>query len=111
MGATPYGRRGRVPKSLGSSGSMRFMMRRIDPELPRLFGTLPRLPSGVAPIPSYSERSQTTAYYQPGSPLGHRPGTYFVNTYNLPARPNSGMEALSLHEALPGHHPQLALPQ
>ena len=89
----------------------RELMKRIDPELPKLFGTLPRLTYGVAAIPSYAERSQTTAYYEPGSPLSHRAGTYYVNTYNLPMRPKWEMEALSVHEAVPGHHLQIALAQ
>jgi uncharacterized protein (DUF885 family) len=89
----------------------RELMKRIDPELPKLFGTLPRLTYGVSPIPAYAERSQTTAYYQPGSPRSHRAGIYYVNTYNLPMRPKWEMEALSVHEAVPGHHLQIALAQ
>jgi uncharacterized protein (DUF885 family) len=89
----------------------RIIAKRIDPELAHLFGKLPRLPYGVIPVPLFKAPSQTTAYYQPGSPQAGRPGYYFVNTYNLHARPKYEMEALSLHEAVPGHHLQLSLAQ
>ena len=89
----------------------RDICKRADPELPRLFGTLPRLPYGVVPVPAYAEKSQTTAYYEPGSPAAGRPGQFFANTYDLKARPKWEMEALSLHEAVPGHHLQIALAQ
>jgi uncharacterized protein (DUF885 family) len=82
-----------------------------DPELVRLFGKLPRNQYGVIPIPEFKAPSQTTAYYQPGAPSAGRPGYYFVNTYNLKARPKWEMEALSLHESVPGHHLQLSLAQ
>ena len=89
----------------------RDIAKRVDPELVRLFGKLPRLTYGVVPIPSYAEKSQTTAYYQPGSPQAGRPGYFYANTYDLSSRPKWEMEALTLHEAVPGHHLQIALSQ
>lgn len=89
----------------------RDIAKRIDPELVKLFRTLPRLPYGVVPVPSYAEKSQTTAYYWPGSHEAGRPGYYFANTYALHTRPKWEMEALTLHEAVPGHHLQLSLAQ
>jgi uncharacterized protein (DUF885 family) len=89
----------------------RVIVKKIDPELAHEFGKLPRLTYGVTPIPDFKAPSQTTAYYEPGSPVAGRAGQYFVNTYNLRARPKWEMEALSLHESVPGHHLQIALAQ
>jgi uncharacterized protein (DUF885 family) len=89
----------------------RDIAKRIDPELIRFFGKLPRLPYGVLPVPSYSERSQTTAYYQPGSVQAGRPEYFYANTYALDTRPRWEMEALTSHEAVPGHHLQISLAQ
>ncbi|HEX4962112.1 MAG TPA: DUF885 domain-containing protein [Thermoanaerobaculia bacterium] len=89
----------------------RDICKRIDPGLVKLFGRLPRLTYGVIPVPSYSEKSQTTAYYDAGSLAGGRPGYFYANTYDLKSRPKWEMEALTLHEAVPGHHLQIALAQ
>ena len=89
----------------------RDIMKRADPGLMALFGKLPRTTYGIVPVPEYSEKSQTTAYYERSSVKGGKPGYYFVNTYALHTRPKWEMEALSLHEAVPGHHLQISLAQ
>ncbi|MBW3660983.1 MAG: DUF885 domain-containing protein [Gemmatimonadetes bacterium] len=86
-------------------------LKRADPELAALFGTLPRLPYGVKAVPAFAEKSQTTAYYRRGSAEAGRPGWFFANTYALDTRPKWEMEALTLHEAVPGHHLQIARAQ
>ena len=89
----------------------RDIAKRIDPELIRLFGTLPRTPYGVIPVPSYAEKTTTTAYYNSGSPEANRPGYFYANLYDLKSRPKWEMEALTLHEAVPGHHLQISIAQ
>ena len=89
----------------------RDIAKRADPQMMKLFKTLPRTPYGVQPVPTYAEKSQTTAYYYPGAVETGRPGYFFANTYALETRPKWEMEALTLHEAVPGHHHQIALAQ
>jgi uncharacterized protein (DUF885 family) len=89
----------------------RDICKRADPELAPLFGRLPQTPYGLRPIPDAIAPSQTTAYYDPGSFNVGRPGNMFANTYKLDARPKWEMEALTLHEAVPGHHLQISLAQ
>lgn len=89
----------------------REVCKRIDPKLPALFGTLPRLTYGVREIPRFMAPTQTTAYYQPGSPQRGEPGWFYANTYALDQRPTYEFIPLSLHEAVPGHHFQIALAQ
>ncbi len=86
-----------------------FVLKKMDGELPRLFKTLPRMPYGIREVPEYAAPGETAAYYSPGLGDGTRAGVYYVNTYDLPSRPLYEIEALSLHEAVPGHHLQLAL--
>jgi len=83
--------------------------RGIEPQLPKLFGHLPKATFGIRPIPDASAPTTTTAYYQPPSMDGTRPGNFYVNLYKPETRPNWEVEVLTAHESVPGHHLQIAL--
>jgi uncharacterized protein (DUF885 family) len=83
--------------------------KRMDGQLPRLFATLPRLPYDIQEIPASIAEKTTGAYYSPAPGDGRTPGSYYVNTSLLASRPLYVIEALSFHEAVPGHHLQMAL--
>lgn len=82
-----------------------------DGNMPKLFATLPRLPYGVRPIPAETAPSSPAAYYMPGSPKVGISGTFYVNTSKLDQRCLYELPALVSHEAVPGHHNQIALQQ
>ncbi|MBL8298277.1 MAG: DUF885 domain-containing protein [Rhodanobacteraceae bacterium] len=86
-----------------------FIAKRIDGELPKYFAALPRLPYGVAPVPAAIAPYYTTGRYSPAPAGGKGAGFYWVNTWKLEARPLYALPALTLHEAVPGHHLQGAL--
>jgi len=86
----------------------RNISKKVDAQLPKFFITLPRKPYGVAPVPAVIAPKYTTGRYSPPN-SSTQPGYYWVNTYNLPSRPLYVLPALTLHEAVPGHHLQMSL--
>ena len=89
----------------------REIAKRADPEVIRLFGRMPRLPYGVVPMPAHNAASRSAGAYDAGSLAAGRPGSFSANLSAVDTRPKWEMEALVLHEAVPGHHLQIALAQ
>jgi uncharacterized protein (DUF885 family) len=83
----------------------------MKPKLPDLFGRLPKAPLEVTAVPDYMAKDQAAAYYNQGTPDGSRPGRVYINLYNLKDRSLAGVEAVSYHEGIPGHHLQIAIAQ
>jgi uncharacterized protein (DUF885 family) len=99
----------KTPEELMEAASLQAKV--IDGKMPSLFNLLPRLPYGLREIPAETAEGTTTAYYMPGSPQNGIAGIYYVNTSKLDQRPLWELPALTVHEAVPGHHHQIALQQ
>ena len=82
---------------------------RVAPNLPKLFGHIPKARLEIKPTPELTEKGAARGSYESGTPDGSRPGVFYFNTYDLPSRSIPGMETLYLHEGAPGHHFQIML--
>lgn len=89
----------------------RLILRKMDSKLPDLFGRLPEVRYDLFEMEEFRAKSAPAAYYYPAPEDRSRPGYFYVNTYNLSARPKYTMTALALHEAVPGHHLQISISQ
>ncbi len=89
----------------------RDLKKNIDAKLPKLFNDFPKANYEVREVEPFRAQSAAGGFYQSPSADGSRPGIFYVNTFNLKAQPKFGMETLSLHEAAPGHHFQIAIQQ
>jgi uncharacterized protein (DUF885 family) len=86
-----------------------YIAKKADGQLPKFFALLPRQPYGVEPVPAHLAPTYTAGRYSGSAINSKKPGYYWVNTYNLKSRPLYTLEALTLHEAVPGHHLQISL--
>ena len=93
------------------SDGYRAIGRRVDAAMPRLFDVSPKTPLEIRPTPDFQAPTDAAARYENGSPDIGRPGVFYFNTHDLPSRSTWDMETLYLHEAVPGHHFQLAIQQ
>ena len=99
----------KTPQELMAAAAL--MAKTLDGKMPGFFHRLPRLPYGIRAIPAETAEGTTTAYYSPGSPENGIAGNFYVNTSKLDQRPLWELPALTAHEAVPGHHNQIALQQ
>ncbi len=85
--------------------------KQVDGKIGAYFSTLPKAPLKIQPYEEFREKYEAGGSYEPGTPDGSRPGTFFFNAYDLPSRTTPGMTTLYLHEGAPGHHFQISLAQ
>ena len=85
--------------------------KKVDATISAQFKYLPKAPLEIKPYEEFREKYEAGGSYQPGTPDGSRPGTFYFNAYDLPSRTTPGMTTLYLHEGAPGHHFQISIAQ